>query len=318
MNDLVPWTEKYRPQTLDQVVGQKQIISSLKQFVKRKDMPNLLFSGAPGVGKTTSAIAMAKELFGEQFKSSFLELNASDERGINIIRGKVKEFARMSAINKVPFKLIFLDEADALTTDAQHALRRTMESYMSVTRFILSCNYVSKIIEPLQSRCAVFKFKSLSEQDIRDMISKICKNEKLTIDEKAIKAIIYVSDGDMRRVINLLQGASLKSKNITEEVIYSISSAARPKEVKEMLDFALKSNFSKAREKLFYLLIDQGEDAQEILSQIYKALVSDKNIADKKRLLLIDKLAEYDFRISEGANPRIQLEALLASFSAIE
>ncbi|PIN84208.1 replication factor C small subunit, partial [Candidatus Micrarchaeota archaeon CG11_big_fil_rev_8_21_14_0_20_47_5] len=238
MEDVLPWTEKYRPKTLPDVIGQAHIVSSLRAFVKNRNLPNLLFSGSPGIGKTTATLALAHDLYGENFSSSLLELNASDERGIDVVRGKIKDFARTVALEAVPFKIIFLDEADALTSDAQHALRRTMEKYLSITRFILSCNYSSKIIEPLQSRCSVFRFLSLSEGEIKQMIERIAKTEGLQVDEEALKTLIYISEGDMRKAINALQGASFSSKKITSELIYRIASRAKPAEVDAMIQLA--------------------------------------------------------------------------------
>ncbi|MEM5873155.1 MAG: replication factor C small subunit, partial [Candidatus Aenigmatarchaeota archaeon] len=215
------WTEKYRPRRLSEIKGQDEIIKHLRAFVEQKNLPHLLFSGPPGVGKTTAALALARELYGdEQWRTNFLELNASDERGIDVIREKVKEFAKTKPIGDVPFKIIFLDEADAMTRDAQQALRRIMEQYAGITRFILSCNYSSKIIEPIQSRTVVFRFKPLSKEAVFDILKNIAEREKLIIDEEALEALYYISEGDMRRAINILQAAAIYNKNITADMIY--------------------------------------------------------------------------------------------------
>jgi len=311
--DLLPWTEKYRPDSLEKVVGQEETIKGLKAFAKAKNIPNMLFSGSPGVGKTTAALALAHDLFGKNFGGNVLELNASDDRGIDTVRGKIKNFARSIALGGVPFKLIFLDEADALTSDAQHALRRTMESNSSVTRFILSCNYSSKIIEPIQSRCAVFRFMPLSEPDITQMVERVAKEEGLTFDEEAKKAIFYVSEGDLRRAMNVLQGASFHSKTITSNLIYKTNSRAKPKEVHEMVELALSGNFSKARENLDKLIISYGLSGEDILLQMYRE-IPNLDVPDEKKVHLIDRVGEYNFRMVEGANERIQIEALLAQF----
>ncbi len=194
----LPWIEKYRPRRLSEVVGQRPIAEKLANYVKSNSIPNMMFSGPAGVGKTTSAIALAKELFGKSFEQNFLELNASDDRGIDVVRNTIKDFARTLAFDS-GFKIIFLDESDALTTDAQQALRRTMEKYTRTVRFILSCNYSSRIIEPIQSRCVVFRFRPLSSKEISERINQVCKAENLSIDESAMNALYYVSEGDMRK-----------------------------------------------------------------------------------------------------------------------
>lgn len=311
--DILPWTEKYRPKALDEVVGQKDNVNGLKAFVKARNMPNLLFAGPPGVGKTTSAMALARDLYGENIGGNFMELNASDERGIDVVRGRIKDFARSVSIGNVPFKLIFLDEGDALTTDAQQALRRTMESTSSVTRFIISANYSSRIIEPIQSRCAVFRFVPLAETEVIAELNKIAKLEGLKVDEEAIKAIFYVCEGDMRRAINILQGAAMHSKHITKEIIHKISSRATPKEVKEMMELAYKGNFIGARENLDKLIITYGLSGEDILFQVYRE-VGNLEIPEADKIILIALIGEFNFRLVQGANERIQIEAMLAQF----
>ncbi|MCD6226941.1 replication factor C small subunit [Candidatus Micrarchaeota archaeon] len=314
--DTLPWTEKYRPKKLDEVAGQENVVAVLKAFVKRRNMPNLLFAGPPGVGKTTCTLALARELYGEDYKDYVLELNASDDRGIGIVRGKIKEFARTVALHNAPFKIIFLDEADALTPDAQNALRRTMEKYADITRFILSCNYSSKIIEPLQSRTSVFRFGPISEHDIKKMLKHIIHKEQLKVDDDALEAITYVSDGDLRKAINVLQGAAMQTSHITEKIIYSISSRAKPKEVQEMIKLALSNKFEKARKMLDTLMIEYGMSGEDVLLQMYKEVIN-MDIDDRIKVKIVDKIGEYNFRLVEGANERIQLEALLAQLMVV-
>ncbi len=310
-SDILPWTEKYRPKKLDDVVGQKDIVDSLKAFVRTKNMPNLLFAGPPGVGKTTCCLALAHEIYSGVVSGNFLELNASDERGIDVVRGRIKDFARSSALTEVPFKLIFLDEGDALTADAQQALRRTMESNSSVTRFIISANYSSRIIEPIQSRCSVFRFMPLGAKDVRKALEHVVKEEKLKADEKALDAIFYVSEGDMRKALNVLQGCAIHSDHITEELVHKTGSKATPKEVREMLDMALKGDFLKARENLDRLMINYGLAGEDVLSQVYREIPK-LEVPEKKRMALVEALGEANFRLVQGANERIQIEAFLA------
>ncbi len=307
------WIEKYRPERLDDIVGQDDIIKRLNSYVKTKNLPHLLFSGPPGVGKTAAAISIVKEIFGETWRNNFIELNASDERGIDIIRHKVKDFARMAPLGVADFKVIFLDEADALTNDAQSALRRTMERYSATTRFILSCNYSSKIIEPIQSRCAVYRFKPLSKEAVTKRIGHIAEMEKLEVTKGGMDAIEYVASGDMRKAINALQAAALLGDKVDEDTIYLITSTAKPEEIKELIKAAISGDFVAARGKLDDLLLSKGLSGQDVVVQLHRAmLIMDISNADKVRL--IDRIGEIDFRMTEGANERIQLEALLAYF----
>jgi replication factor C small subunit len=307
------WIEKYRPEKLDDIVGQDDIIKRLKSYVKTKNLPHLLFSGPPGVGKTAAAISIVKEIFGETWRNNFIELNASDERGIDIIRHKVKDFARMAPLGEADFKVIFLDEADALTNDAQSALRRTMERYSATTRFILSCNYSSKIIEPIQSRCAVYRFKPLSKEAVTKRIGHIAEMEKLEVARGGMDAIEYVATGDMRKAINSLQAAALLGDKVDEDTIYLITSTAKPEEIRELIKAAISGDFVAARGKLDDLLLSKGLSGQDVVVQLHRAMLAmDISNADKVRL--IDRIGEIDFRMTEGANERIQLEALLAYF----
>lgn len=314
--DILPWTEKYRPKNLGEVSGQHDTISSLNAFVKERNMPNLLFSGPPGVGKTTCALALAHEFFGENLSGNFLELNASDERGIDVVRGRIKDFARTVSLGDASFKLIFLDESDALTADAQQALRRTMETYSRATRFILSCNYSSKIIEPIQSRCAIYRFLQLQESDVKKMLEYIAKEEGLKVDEDAYNAVFYVSEGDLRKSINILQGCAIHGSHITSEGVHKISSKARPKEIQEMVKLALSEDFMGARKNLDALMINYGLSGEDVVFQIYRE-IPNLDVPEKKKVILMDKLGEYNFRLVEGANERIQIEALLAQFALL-
>ena len=259
------WIEKYRPTNLSEVVGQSSVTDRLKNYVKERSMPHLLFAGPAGIGKTTSALALAKEMFGELWKHNLHELNASDERGIDVVRGKIKEFARTAPLGEDGFKIIFLDEADALTGAAQAALRRTMERYARTCRFIMSCNFSSKIIDPIQSRCAVFRFKPIKAEDLEKYLKFVASKEGLKITSEGYQAITYLAQGDLRRAINGLQMAAAAKKEITPDVVYQAVAAARPDEVKEALELALDGNYSGARERLDTLQITYGLAGEDVI-----------------------------------------------------
>jgi replication factor C small subunit len=304
--------------SLEDVVGQEEIVKRLKSYVRSRNVPHLLFSGPPGVGKTAAAISMVRELYGEEWRGNFIELNASDERGIDVVRHKVKDFARTAPLGGAEFKVIFLDEADALTSDAQSALRRTMERYSSICRFVLSCNYSSKIIEPIQSRCAVYRFRSLSDEAVSERMKKIAEEEGVKVTEGGMGAIVYVARGDMRKAINALQAASLMEGEVTEETIYQITSTARPEQIRELMTTALAGNFTQARSLLDDLLLVQGLSGEDVVIQIHRqtlSLMDSDDLPAPTLVRLMDRIGEIDFRMTEGANERIQLEALLAYFA---
>lgn len=311
--DTQIWTEKYRPQKFEEIKGQKPIVERAKLFVKEKNMPNLLFAGPPGVGKTTLSLVIAKQLFKDSWKQNFLELNASDERGIDTVRIKLKDFARTKSISNAPFKIILLDECDSLTKEAQQALRRTMENFSQTCRFILSCNYSSKIIDPIQSRCTLFRFQLLKKEDITELINTIAKNENLKIDDKVHEILYEITEGDCRRIENILQSCAVISKNITEKLIFDIVSKAQPKSVKEVLEIATQGNFLKARDRMLEVMLKNGLSGIEIVKEIQKQIWN-LDIEDTRKIELIDKCGEIEFRMVEGSDEFIQLEALLANF----
>lgn len=310
------WVEKYRPRKLGEVVGQSDIVDRLKAYVATGNLPHLMFAGSAGTGKTTSAIALAKELFGESWRNNFHELNASDERGIDIVRGKIKDFARTAPFGSAPFKIIFLDEADALTNDAQAALRRTMERYTSTCRFILSCNYSSKIIDPIQSRCAVFRFRRITDADVKSYLARIAKEEGLQVLDDAYEAIVHFAEGDMRKATNALQVAAAQSKKIDHDLIYTATATARPGEIRKLLEISVAGKFGEARKRLDELLVTYGLSGEDLIKQMHRELV-DSNIDDALKVRIADRMGETEFRLIGGASERIQLLALLAYMAAL-
>ncbi|MBI2542159.1 replication factor C small subunit [Candidatus Woesearchaeota archaeon] len=316
MQNNALWTEKYRPSDFSEIKGQKEIVKRVKAFVEMQNLPHLLFAGPAGVGKTSLSLVIAKKLFKDAWRQNFLELNASDERGIDIIRNKVKDFARTRAIGSVPFKIIYLDECDALTREAQQALRRTMENYSQTCRFVLSANYSSKIIEPIQSRCVVFRFKQLDKKDIVEIVEKIAKDEKLKIDDKAKEALYEVCGGDCRKLENVLQSSAAIAEHITEDLIHSMASVAKPKEIREVLELALKNKFIEARNKLLDLMLSYGLAGIDVIKQIQKEII-ELGIDNRSKMILIEKCGEIEFRMTEGSDEFVQLEALLSQFALV-
>jgi replication factor C small subunit len=312
-NDSSIWTEKYRPDKFEGLVGQDEIVKKVRGLTQAMNIPHLLFAGPAGTGKSTLALIVVKELFGKTWKENYLELNASDERGIDVVRQKVKDFARTKALGNVPFKVIFLDEADALTKEAQQALRRTMENYTRTCRFVMSCNYSSKIIDPIQSRCVIFRFKLLEKKDIEKRISFIAEKERLQLSEETIESIYEASEGDCRRTINLLQASASISPSITSELIQTLIAGAKPAEIKIVLEYALSGDFLRAKEKLLDVMLKESISGTDVIKSIQKE-VWNLQIEDELKVRLTEKTGEIEFRLVEGSDEFIQLEALLASF----
>lgn len=311
-----PWVEKYRPQKLEDIVGQTHIIDLLKNYVEEKSMPNLMFTGPAGVGKTTAALALVKSVLGKYWRQNFLELNASDARGIETVRTNIKNFCRLKPVG-APFRIVFLDEVDNMTKDAQHALRREMEMYTKTASFILSCNYSSKIIDPIQSRCAIFRFAPIKGQDIIKRLEYIVKEENFDHDESAIETIVYFAEGDMRKAINILQASASMGEKITEDKVNDVVSKARPQDIGDMISKALTGDFMGARDLLRETMVSQGTSGEDMVNQIYQDVVKramEGKMDSEIYINLIEAIAQTDFRIREGANPRIQLEALLTKF----
>jgi len=307
------WTEKYRPKTFEELVGQDDIVKRVQNLTKALNIPHLMLAGPPGTGKSTLALIVVRELFGPTWRENYLELNASDERGIDVVRQKVKDFARTKAIGNIPFKIIFLDEADALTKEAQQALRRTMENYTSTCRFIMSCNYSSKIIDPIQSRCVILRFKLLEKKDIEKRVRLITEKENIQISDGTIETLYEASEGDCRRVINLLQASASISPSITSELISTLTSSAKPTDIKIVLEYALSGDFLKSKEKLLDVMLRESISGTDIIKSIQKEIWN-LQIDNELKVRLTEKTGEIEFRLVEGSDEFIQLESLLATF----
>ncbi len=309
------WVEKYRPTKLSEIINQTEIIGSLKALIKDPtDMPHLLFSGSAGVGKTTTALCLSRQILGDYAKDYTLELNASDERGIGMVREKVKKFSRFAGMVDVPFKIIILDEADEMTSDAQTALRRIIEDAAKICRFILIANNVSKIIEPIQSRCAAFKFTSVSEEDVIARLEEIAKKEKVKTDKRGLKAIYEYTEGDLRHAINLMQ-ATASLGGITEENVKTSAGLTKTSDVDEVLKIALSGKVAEAREKMIELIKVYGMSESDFLKYLNSAVFKSKH---GKLSDVLQVIAKYDYRILVGANSEIQLSAMLAELAKLE
>ena len=311
----IMWVEKYRPKKLSEIVNQKEIIGSLSGLLKNQaEMPNLLFSGSAGVGKTTTAMCLSREILGDRWQDYTLELNASDERGIGMVREKVKKFSRFAGLDtEIPFKIIILDEADEMTTDAQTALRRIIEDAAKFCRFILIANNVSKIIPPIQSRCANFKFTQITQTDISDHLKIITKKEKIKSDDKGITKITEYADGDLRHAINLLQAVA-STGNISEVNVKSTAGLTKTNDVSDVLKLCLSGKIQDARNKMIELVKVYGMSESDFLKYINQAVFNSK-VNNLEEILEI--IAKYDYRILVGANPEIQLSALLAELAKV-
>lgn len=305
------WAEKYRPKTLDNMVNQKEIVERLKSFVKSRNVPHCIFAGPPGTGKTTAALCLARDLYGAAYREHIMELNASDERGINVVRETVKTFARVRSIGEIPFKIMVLDEADNMTSDAQQALRRTMERYTKTCRFILIANYSGKIIEPIQSRCAPFRFTYLPRKEHDQYLRLIAEKEKLNLLDDGLDVIFEVCSGDLRRAVNTLQAASSLNRPIDAKVVYSIAGRAHPADVRKMIETAMNGNFLEARKQLRDMIQKYGVAGSDIIRQIHTEIFRSA-IPEPWKIKLADIAGEIDYRLVEGADEEVQLSALLA------
>ena len=316
MTESMMWVEKYRPTKISSVINQKEIVGSLRSLLKNiSEMPHLLFSGSAGIGKTTTALCLAREILGESWRDYTLELNASDERGINMVRERVKKFARFSGLDtSIPFKLVILDEADEMTSDAQTALRRIIEDTSKHCRFIMIANNVSKIIEPLQSRCAVFKFTRLTEQDVVSHLEEICKKEKIKYNAEGLKSLYLYSEGDMRHTINMLQATSSIGA-INEENVKSSAGLAKTSDVGLILKLALGGKFAEARSKMIELIKVYGMSESDFLKYLNEECYKIKSSHLSE---ISETIAKYDYRLIIGSNPEIQLSAMLAEIGNIE
>ncbi|MDE1854112.1 MAG: replication factor C small subunit [Thaumarchaeota archaeon] len=316
LEDLM-WVEKYRPTSLAELVDQSTIKQRLEALIQKKQqLPHLLFAGPPGSGKTTTAMIVAMQILGDYWRDYTLSLNASDERGLEMVRDKIKTFARYSDRREgVPFRLIILDEADEMAPLAQPALRRIMEETAAYTRFILIANYSSGIIEAIQSRCAIFRFQRLDEASVTEHLKAIARKEKLKhVGDSVFAAIYEATQGDLRQAINLMQAASA-SGEMTTESVKTVTGATVKARVSDILSTAIGGDFDAARTKMIELTRVYGIPERDFLKFANEALGS-LDVPDMAEAISI--LAEYDFRLVQGSQPELQLTAMLAQLSSLK
>lgn len=304
--------EKYRPDTIEQMIGQAHVKPKLQEYVSTGNIPHLLFSGSAGLGKTTAAIAITKELYGDDWNEYFLELNASDERGIDVVRQRIKEFARSGYDTEM--RIVFLDEADNLTDEAQSALRRTMEKLSSVCRFVLSCNYSAKIIEPIQSRCAVWQFQPVPDDELREHLMWIADMENMELTQSAFKAIVRYADGDVRKAVNALDALYVEGETLTGDGVVTALPIASEEDVLEILQLCESGEFNKALESADYLMRSKGVTARNIIQEIHN-VVWDLEADDRLKVAILNEAGNREFYIDQGASPRIQIGALLGTIT---
>ena len=318
----VMWIEKYRPKSLDEVFNQKETVEGIRALLKTPaTMPHFLFAGPPGTGKSTVALCVARQLMGESFRSLVLELNASDERGIGVVRERIKGFSQIiqSTPSGVQFGLVILDECDEMTRDAQTALRRIMETSSRTCRFILICNYQSGIIEPIQSRCSVFRFRRLEKAEAVEYLTKVCKSEGVDADSRAVERIFEISEGDLRRAVNYLQVAatSTRGEKLDLKALDKTVPEAQSELISEMLKLALQGEFMKSRDVMYELMGKHGVSGREIIRGANREVSRIPETTADKQAEIVRALGECDFRLTQGANEDVQLSAMLAQLSLI-
>ncbi|XP_040897797.1 replication factor C subunit 5 [Toxotes jaculatrix] len=316
-NRNLPWVEKYRPQTLDDLISHKDILSTIQRFISEDKLPHLLFYGPPGTGKTSTILACARQLYKDkEFNSMVLELNASDDRGIDVVRGPILSFASTRTIFKKGFKLVILDEADAMTQDAQNALRRVIEKFTENTRFCLICNYLSKIIPALQSRCTRFRFGPLSPDQMIPRLEHVIQQENIDITPDGMKAIVTLSSGDMRRSLNILQSTSMAYGNVTEDTVYTCTGHPLRSDIANILDWSLNKDFTTAYKQILQLKTLKGLALHDILTEVH-LLIHRVDFPPGIRINLLIKLADIEHRLASGTDEKIQLSSMVAAFQAV-
>ncbi|CAI5445885.1 unnamed protein product [Caenorhabditis angaria] len=316
----LPWVAKYRPESLTDIVAHEEIVKTLSKFIENKTMPHLLFYGPPGTGKTTTVLAAARKMYtGSKMSSMVLELNASDDRGIDVVRNTIVNFAQTKSLfskagdTAVPFKLVILDEADAMTKDAQNALRRIIEKYTDNVRFCIICNYLSSIIPAIQSRCTRFRFAPLEMKLIAPRLDYVVEQENLKMSEDGKQALLTVSKGDMRTVINTLQSTAMSFNEITETTVYQCIGQPTPAEMKQAVNALLNDSAKTSIKKIKTQFFNNGYALQDVITHLHDLAYS-LDIPDEALCCIVSGLGEVEENLASGCSNEMQLASVVASF----
>ncbi|TKY74263.1 Replication factor C subunit 3 [Spatholobus suberectus] len=313
----IPWVEKYRPQSLDDVAAHRDIVDTIDRLTTENRLPHLLLYGPPGTGKTSTILAVARKLYGSQYHNMILELNASDDRGIDVVRQQIQDFASTQSLSfgvKSSVKLVLLDEADAMTKDAQFALRRVIEKYTKSTRFALICNHVNKIIPALQSRCTRFRFAPLDAVHVTERLKHVIKAEGLDVQDSGLAALVRLSNGDMRKALNILQSTHMASQQITEEAVYLCTGNPLPKDIEQISYWLLNEQFADSFKRIYEMKTRKGLALVDIVREVTMFVFKIK-MASAVRVQLMNDLADIEYRLSFGCNDKLQLGSVIASFT---
>ena len=313
----VPWIEKYRPTTFQDIVGNEDAVSRLAVFAEKGNLPNVILAGPPGVGKTTTILALCRILLGKTYKESVLELNASNERGIDVVRNRIKTFAQTQVtLESGKHKIVILDEADSMTEAAQQALRRTMEIYSKTTRFALACNTSDRIIEPIQSRCAVVRFMKLKDEQIKTRILDICKQEKVSFTSDGIEAIVHTSQGDMRQAVNNLQSTVNGFGQVTSDNVFKVCDEPHPNKIRDMMSCCAEGDFEGAH-KVLSDLWRLGYSPEDIIINVFRSVKTHDKLNEKQKILFIKEIGQTHMKINQGVQSLLQLSSLIAKMCRV-